>query len=90
MSETPGSYKSAWLITPSNTQTVQGPVQGNGVPIPYCDGFLALTAGSVTATLRDDRARPAVTFQVLAGTIYPMALSFVFTGSTANLLGLLR
>lgn len=84
-----GRYTQAFAVTTSDTTTIQGPLQANGNALPYCKGFLALTAGNVVAQFQDDRANAVVTFPVLAGTVYPFSLSYFYTTSTATILGLL-
>lgn len=49
--------------------------------------ILAITAGNVTAIFNHSRNSPAITFPVLAGTIYPFGLAYI-TVSTATLMGL--
>jgi hypothetical protein len=74
-----GHYAHAATITPSDT-----------VPLSDVRGILALTTGNVVARFRDDQAAAAaVTFPVVAGTVYPFCLRYVYiTGTTATMLGL--
>lgn len=83
-----GRYNQAFALTPSDSATVQGPMQSGGFRQPYCSAILALTSGNITARFKDDHANAAVTFPVIAGTVYPFALAYVYTTSTATMLGL--
>jgi hypothetical protein len=78
----------AYLLVPSDTQTIQGPVQANGKPQPYTSGIHALTDGMVVATFKDMRGATPVSFPVIAGVYYPYALSFLHSGTVASLMGL--
>jgi hypothetical protein len=82
-------YDTFFDIIPSDTQTVQGPNRADGLPTPYCNGFLALTDGNLTARSKAGHALAARTFPVIAGTVYDIGLSYVYTTSTATIMGLL-
>ncbi len=82
-------YTQSFVIIPSNTTPILGPTQANGQPLPYCGGIIALTSGNVTAKFKEDHNNPPVTFPVVAGEWYPYSLSYVYTATTATLLGLL-
>lgn len=75
-------------IIPSDTHPVQGPTQSDGRPLPYCRRILCKVSGNVTARFADDHANASVTFPVLAGVNYDYSLSYVYTTTTATLLGL--
>jgi hypothetical protein len=78
----------AYLLVPSDIQTIQGPMQSNGKPQPYTSGIHALTDGVVVATFKDMRGGPPVSFPVVAGVYYPYALSMLHMGTVATLMGL--
>lgn len=83
-----GRFTQAFAITPSDVRPIQGPKQSNGQPLPYCSGIHVLTSGNLTVRFKEDAANSSVTLPVTAGEHYPYALSFVYTASTATLLGL--
>lgn len=83
-------YTQSFPITPSDTGPVQGPKQSNGKPLPYCRGIHVTVAGNVTACFKDDNANATVTFPVLVtGQPIPYSLAWVFSSTTATLIGLL-
>jgi hypothetical protein len=84
------SFTQAWPIEPSDTVQVSAgaPTSELGAPASACLAILALTDGDVTARFAGDRANSAVTFPVLAGTLYPFSLTYVYLATTATLLGL--
>lgn len=82
-------YRNCWAITPSDTQPVQGPKTEAGTPSRECRGFYCTVSGNVVARFADDRANSAVTLPVIANTIYPFSLGYVYTATTATIFGLL-
>lgn len=86
-----GTYTQAWVVTPSDVLDIGaagGPKDSTAAHTSSCRAFLAVAGGAVTATLSGDRGNGPVTFPVLEGMVYPMALTQVFTSTTATLLAL--
>jgi len=71
----------AFDITPSDTVPLNS---GHGTK-----AVLALTDGNVDVLFQEDQPSAKITLPVVAGTLYPFNLRFVYTTSVATLAGFL-
>jgi hypothetical protein len=78
-----GRYVQAMPLVPNDASPIQGPSKQSST-----SGILAVTSGNVTARFNESRNTAMVTFPVVAGTVYPFAISFLATSTTASLIGL--